>query len=111
MENLMKRFLFVAALIPALVACSVPEEDFPETYGKAMCKQISKCDKADYESAYDDDDDCRDDWADVADFILDAGDLLGQTYSEEKATDCISELKKASCDDFDDGDYECEVFE
>lgn len=107
----MKRFWLVAALIPALVACSVPEEDFPEEYGKTVCKQLNKCDKADYESAYEDDQECRDDWADVADFFLDLGDIGGQTYSPEQATDCLSEIRKASCEDFGDGDYDCEVFE
>lgn len=103
--------LLAAALIPTLVACSVPEEDFPEEYGKTVCKQLKKCDKGDYESAYDDDEDCRDDWAEVADFILDLGDLGGQTYSEEKATDCLQSAKQASCAEFEDGDFECEVFE
>ncbi len=107
----MNRFWLAAALIPALVACTVPEEDFPEAYGKAWCQQFRTCNEADYEADYDDAQDCRDDWADVGEFLLDAGDLLGQTYSEEKATDCLGELKRASCEDFQDGNFECEVFE
>ena len=102
----MNRFWLAAALIPALVACTVPEEDFPEAYGKACCQQFRTCNEADYEAEYDDAQDCRDDWAVVGEDLL-----LGQTYSEEKATDCLGELKDASCEDFKNANYDCEVFE
>ncbi|MFT5585516.1 MAG: hypothetical protein ACI9VR_003108 [Cognaticolwellia sp.] len=123
MEILMKRFLLVAALIPTLVACSVPEEDFAEAYGETICKQLSKCQQADYEATYEDNDCedprdcvptrdiCVDIWGDIGDLILFGGNLLGQDYSEENATDCLTEIRRASCEEFEDADYECEVFE
>ena len=107
----MNRFWLVAALIPALVACAVPEEDFPQAYGKTMCKQLSECNQDDYEEQYADRSVCRDEWTDIGDSILDLGDLLGQTYSEEKATECLSAIKAASCEDFKNANYDCEVFE
>jgi hypothetical protein len=110
MENLMKRFLFVAALIPTLVACAVHEEDFPEAYGEAICTQIESCND-DYADIYETDEDCVDLWAVAGDLILFGGNLTDQEYSAKGAGACARNIKRASCDDFEDGDYECEVFE
>lgn len=100
--------LFVAGL---LVACNPTEEEFPEAYGKAVCTQLKRCDRGDYESRYDDRDDCVDAWADGAELWMDVADLLGADYSEQLAGDCLSEIHLANCEEFTDGDYECDIYE
>lgn len=104
----MKRLtLFVLA--SSLVACAIPEEDFPDTYAKVLCKRLKECHTADYEDAYGDDHEaCREDGAEGADTILDLGDLIGEEYDPAKGRDCINEMKTADCGDLDNVD--CDVW-
>lgn len=94
--------LLAAALIPTLVACAVPEEDFPEEYGKTVCKRLEECDRGDYEESFSSDEECQNDLADVADTALDLADLLGEQYNEDLGRDFINELRTSSCEEFDD---------
>ncbi len=109
----MRALSLVPVLLAAglLSACDPTEEEFPEAYAKAVCSKLKKCDRADYEQSYDDKNECVEAWAGGAEWILDLGDLLGAEYSEALAGDCLSEIRRASCAEFDDGEYECEVFE
>lgn len=93
-----------------LVACAIPEEDFPEAYGHTVCDRLEECDRGDYEAAYEDRAACVDQWAEFADTLLDAADLLGQEYSPEQGRDCLQEIRRASCSEFVDGEYTCELF-
>lgn len=104
----MKR-LSIVVLASSLVACAIPEDEFPDVYAKALCPQLEECHAADYADTYGDDDDaCLDDAADGAELILDLGDLAGETYDEAKGRDCVQEVKAASCGDLDDVD--CDVW-
>ena len=107
----MKRLILAATSLTLLFGCAIPEEDFSETYGKNVCKRLKECDQGSYENSYADKQDCIDDWTDVGDLILDAGDLFNQDYNEDKARDCISSMKDASCGDFSDGSFECDLFD
>lgn len=107
----MTRAPIYAALALALVGCAIPEENFPDTYGKAVCKRLRECDKGSFENSYDDLADCVDTWSRGAEFFLDAGGLFGGEYSPSKARTCINEINAASCGDFSSGSYECDVFE
>lgn len=98
----MKRFLLVAALIPALVACAVPEEDFPEEYGKTACKRLEECDRGDFEETFDSMDECQESLADLAEGVLDIADFGGETYDEDKGREWLTELRRSSCEEFDD---------
>jgi len=102
----------IVVLASSLVACAIPEEDFPSKYGTAACKRLEECDKGDYESVYGDDDaECVDDFADIADIFLDLGDLAGETYDPTKGRECISNLRSASCEDLNEGNADCDVWE
>jgi len=105
------RPLLAALTLGSLVACAPSEEQFPDAYARAVCSKLEKCDRADYEQAYASKDECVDDWSAAAEWLLDLGDLLGQEYSPSLAADCLSSIRRASCAEFDDGQYECEVFE
>jgi len=107
----MQTWLPIALSIGLLAGCTVAEHDFPEAYGKAMCKRMKQCERGEYDNTWDDKAECVDDMAEFADFFLDAGDLLGQEYVPELGYDCIREVKGASCAEFEDGEYDCEVFE
>lgn len=105
------RIFGIGLLVSSLVACAIPEEDFPEIFGKEACKRLEECDKGWYESNYEDDRaECIDDQADLADFLLDAGDLLGNEYDPAKGRDCVRNLRQASCGDIQDGDVDCDLW-
>lgn len=105
------RIFGLSILVSSLVACSIPEEDFPEKYGKEACKRLEECDKGDYEEIYGDDDaECVDDFADVADILLDLGDLAGETYDPAKGRECVRNLRKATCEEIQDGEADCDVW-
>jgi hypothetical protein len=103
--------LRVTLLALGLVGCAIPEEDFAETYARTACDRVEECDKGSYESRYDDDLECQEQWADWADLLMDAADLLGGEYDEEAARECISAMKDADCGDFETLDYECDVYD
>lgn len=107
----MRKLLFAASSLILFTGCAIEEADFPESYGKAACSRYKECDKGDYESNYSSKDACVEDFADVADFILDAGDLLGADYSPELGRECINEIRSASCEEVTGGGVDCDVFE
>lgn len=100
-----------ALLALCLIGCAIPEEDFAETYASTVCDRISECDKGDYENRYDSDEECEGQWADAADFFMDAADLLGGEYDEDAARECITAINDADCGEFESGDYECDVYD
>jgi hypothetical protein len=101
----------VLPVFAVLVACTVEEDEFANSYAKAVCNRLEECQRSDYEQAYEDRDACVEDWAEIADTILDVGDTLGQEYSPQSAQDCLESIREASCGEFSDGQVECEVFE
>lgn len=94
-----------------LLGCAVSEDAFPDAYGRAICTRLQECQRAEYESRYEDRADCVSAWSEIADSVLDAGDLLGATYSPSSAGSCLRAIRSASCSEFADFQYECEVFE
>ena len=93
-----------------LIGCAIEEEDFPAVYADTVCDRIEECDKGAYENLYDDAEECQDQWADGAEFWMDAADLLGGDYDPEAARECINAIKDADCGDFETGDYECDLY-
>lgn len=95
----------------AVVGCSIPEEDFADTYAVTVCDRLEECDRGDFENQFDDREECWDDLADVAEFFMDAADLLGGVYSEDAARECIDSIQSAECGDFSSGEYACDVYD
>lgn len=105
------KLIIVAAL--SFVGCTITEEKFPERYGEVTCDRYEECDKADFERVYgdtrDDTEDCIDDAAALMETTLDALDLLGRSYDEDAATECIKELRQADCSDVLKENFDCEI--
>lgn len=106
----MRRMIIAAMSLGLTVGCAIAEEDFPDAYGSAVCSQLKSCDRGDYEERWDDKADCVDDWADGADILLDAADLFGQTYNPDRGRDCVTNVRRATCEEFDDGEVDCDLF-
>lgn len=105
------RTLLLGLLASSLVACAIPEEDFPAKAGASACARLAECDAEDYEDIYGDDDAaCVDDWSGIIEFYLDAGDLLGETYDEKKGRECVSEIRQADCSQIQNGEIDCDVW-
>jgi hypothetical protein len=106
----MNRFA-LALLALSLMACAIPEEDFPDAYAKAACDRQEECNADGYANRWDSDVECEESWADLAELLLDVGDLFGETYDPAKGRECVRDLKTLSCDELEDGDHECDVWE
>jgi len=100
-------------LLPLLLcaACTISENHFPDAYARAICTRLAQCEAGQYQNTYDNRRDCVSSWSDAAQSVLDAGDLVGATYSPTKAAQCIDQIHAASCGDFSNFDYTCQVFE
>ena len=95
----------------SLLACALPEEDFPDKYAESVCSRIQECDASDYENLYSSDEDCESDWSGGAETFMDAADFLGGVYNEDSAKTCISDIKDEECGDLTLGDYVCEIYD
>lgn len=107
----MFRPLLALLTLAALTGCAIEEADFPDAYGKAVCKKARKCDRADYEEHYDDLDVCIDDAGDLIRGVIDLAGLVGQEYVPEYGRDCVSQINGMSCEDYNDGEVDCDLFE
>ncbi len=101
----------LALLATTLIACAIEEDDFPATYAEEWCDRMEECEEDTYEDLWDTEEDCEDDAADVVELWLDLGDLGGGVYDGTKGRECVTNLRKLSCDDFEDGDHDCDVWE
>jgi hypothetical protein len=95
---------FALATVLSLAGCEIDQEDFPSIYADAACDKMRKCDKASYESSYEDDAECESQQEDFAAQVVDIGDALGE-YDPEHARDCIDAIRAATCEEWGNGDY------
>lgn len=94
-----------------LVGCDVEEEDYPQVLADAMCDQMYRCARADYESSYATDDECEADYLEFIEFIEDAQGVFGREYDVEAGTACVKAVRQSTCDEWDDEAYldDCET--
>ena len=109
-SRLLLSALLAAALL-SLTACTIEEEDFPEVYASDVCDKFQSCEPEDFDAFYDDFEDCVNDWAALTELMMDAADLLGQTYDPDKARDCVQEIRRADCDNFSSNELTCDIHE
>jgi hypothetical protein len=93
-----------------LVGCGVTEETFAYEFAKLSCKKAQRCDREDFEDWYDDLDDCIDDVEPVWELIQDGAEFLCE-IDYQIASRCYRQLRNASCDEWDDEDYNPEACE
>ena len=97
--------MLAAFLVLVLTGCGVDREDYPKVYARATCTQLLECDRGSFENAYTSMADCHADWERLASDIADAFDLFGD-YDPAAAGKCVRAIRSASCDEFDNGDYD-----
>ncbi len=105
------RILGLAPLAALLVACTISEDDFPAEYAETWCDRAQECDPDGFEDLFGDDvEQCEELNGDAAEVWLDLADLAGETYDEGLGYECVRDTKKASCDELEDGDVDCDVW-
>ncbi|MBM4367055.1 MAG: hypothetical protein FJ102_12650 [Deltaproteobacteria bacterium] len=90
-------------MILALFACfwNGDDDTYPESFATVYCSRLNECYRGAYEEEYDGEmDECIDE---VTDDVEDWDDC---DFDEDKAADCLEDLRSESCGDFYDGDHD-----
>ena len=98
----------VLPLVGLLVWCSgctIDELDFPEKYGKAYCQKARSCDKDGFDDTWDSFEACVDDVDDIVDALMEVSTTFGGEYDATNAGRCITQVKSATCEDFEAWDF------
>lgn len=83
--------------------CAIDEADYPEAAASRSCQQWYKCDRGAFEQSYATISECTDDADGIQAGIesaLDLADLLGCTYDPSLAAECLRDVRRAECSDF-----------
>jgi hypothetical protein len=91
-----------------LVGCHVTEEDFAYKYALVSCKKARRCEPEDFEDWYDDLEDCVDDAEALWELWQDGTELFCD-IDYQIASQCYRQMKLASCEDWDDPDWDPEA--
>jgi hypothetical protein len=91
-----------------VLGCGVDEDSLAPKYASAWCKQLERCDRGEFESTYEDIEECREDVEGVVEDVQALFELLGCELDEPAATDEVRDLRRASCEEFHDGDWSAE---
>ena len=108
----------ISFLLLGLAACGISEDQFTDTTARLLCEKTEECEPEQFNAMFDSQSDCRN----FYEAILsddDDDDAASCTFDASMASKCISEVRAASCDDFDDGDaapscelvYDCDDVE
>lgn len=90
-------------LILALLAC-VTEENYPSRSIAVACQRAEECDKGNFEATYDDQADCRDEFASYAD-DLQACYSENCSFDAQAAAACLQASRTATCEEYTSGDF------
>lgn len=95
-------------MLLASASCTIQESSFPESYAQAHCKKWVRCDRADFNETWDSRDDCESRVESNMDAAITIGDLFAD-YDEEAGWSCVRQINTLSCDDWKDGEADCDV--
>lgn len=87
------------ALLLALLAGCVTEENFPRKLADASCDWMQECQRSLFEALYSDPADCEADAESGILDVMDVAEAAGCTFMEDAAPDCIDAARSASCTD------------
>src|SRR5688572_16980540 len=106
----MRKIFGVGAVLLALTACGLDEDDLPAAYADAFCDRLLECDQGQFESEFSDMDDCEDEITEGGEDLQDIIDDGDGEYSSEGARECIASIREVSCEDFEDFEFlvDCE---
>ena len=91
----------------ALTACVAPitEENAPERMAETVCKKQRRCEPDLYEDLYQSEfDECVDENTAAYEFLLDITSVFGLDVDVEEVRKCARDIRRASCDEWLDGD-------
>ncbi|HND34056.1 MAG TPA: hypothetical protein PLA94_28845 [Myxococcota bacterium] len=89
-------------LFSLLLSCASTTESFWAQAGTLSCSRYEECDKADFEDQYDDQADCREEFADYAEDVMDCLDEGDCEYDPKDGAEVLSDYRKADCNDRDE---------
>ncbi len=98
----------LTSLCMLLVGCGVTEESFAVEFATMTCRKARSCEPEDFEDWYDDLDDCVDDTEGVWELVQDGAELFCD-IDYQLASRCYRQLKFASCEQWDDEDWNAEA--
>ena len=93
----------LGAITLVLGGCAVDEADYPAAAAARSCQQWYKCDRGAFERSYATIDECTDDEGGVragVESALDLADLLGCSYDPALAAECLRDVRRSECSDF-----------
>ncbi len=98
----MGRHLIMAVLLAG--CATVAESDFATELSVVECRQLQRCAKGEFESAYDGKmNDCVDYRGDVLDDFVDINGEICE-YNDDQAGLCVRRVSGMSCEDWAEGD-------
>ncbi len=89
-----------------LVSCTISEDAFPDRVADAVCDRIEECTEVFEEES--EREDCESFWSSTAELAVDLGDLGGE-YDPAAGADCVSDIRAATCAEFNDFQIDCDV--
>lgn len=89
-------------LISLLLACVTTSESFWSQAGTLACNRYEECDKSSFEDVYDDQAECREEFAEGADDIMDCLEEGDCTYDPEEGADLLKDFRQADCNERDE---------
>jgi hypothetical protein len=102
--------LVLGSLGLVLVGCGVTEDNFGYKFAVVTCKKARNCEPDDFEDWYDDLEDCVDDFEPIFDELQDWTEIICD-IDYQLASQCYRQLRFASCDDWEDPDWNPEACE
>ncbi len=87
----------------SLVGC-LSAESFDDQFAGAECALVYECDKAAFESNYDDVGECQEDFVDYTEEYYDCY-LENCEFDAGEASDCLNAINTSDCEAYADGDY------
>lgn len=104
----MTRAAPVLLLLLASASCTISKDDFPESYAHASCKKSFRCDRERFNDTWDSTQECRERTEENIDVAISIGDLFAD-YDEEGGWSCVRQINTLSCEDWKDGEADCDV--
>lgn len=95
--------LSFALCLLGLGGCTISEENFPERAAETMCDKAEECD--DLASSYQN---CVSTWEGIVQAWVEVSEDLNYEYDPGEAQSCVASVRRLSCDERDDWDFEAE---
>lgn len=96
----------LVALFLLVAGCSIAEDAAPDSLASAWCGKKRRCDRADFESTWDNRSECEDDISAAVETTQDFYDLLGCEWDGRGAAEVRADIRSKSCEEFASAEFE-----